>query len=113
MSAAVTRYRIMAYATGVVLILLCISIVFQVLGHPEMEHVTGFVHGVVFYPLYLLSVAELFLRFRLSLGRTVAIALAGTIPVMSFVAERKVTTWLTGKNGEDGVPVRRPAARRR
>lgn len=92
MQAAVFRYRVMAYVTGVMLLALCVSIGFQIAGHPTAEHITGTAHGFL-YIVYLLTVAELYFRARWPLGKVVLVALAGTIPVCSFIAERKVVAW--------------------
>ena len=89
---ALLRYRVMAYVTGVMLLALCVSIYLQ-LGPAQNDgpvHVTGTLHGYL-YLLYLLAAADLAWRARFSLGRTVLILLAGTIPFMSFVAEHLVT----------------------
>jgi integral membrane protein len=40
---------------------------------------------------YLLLTADLAYRDRWPVGRAVLVALAGTIPFVSFVAERKIT----------------------
>ena len=50
-------------------------------------------HGFV-YMVYLVVAFDLAVRAKWTFGRTVLVLLAGTIPVMSFVAERKVTGWV-------------------
>jgi integral membrane protein len=89
------RYRVMAYVTGVMLLLLCFSIWLQ-LGPAKNDgpvHVTGTIHGYL-YLLYLVAAADLAWRARFSLVKTVLVLLAGTIPFMSFVAEHVVTKQL-------------------
>ena len=88
---SVLRYRFMAYFTGVMLLLLCVSIYLQ-LGPPKNDgpvQVFGAIHGYG-YLLYLITAADLAWRARWSLLKTVLVLLAGTIPFMSFVAEHYV-----------------------
>ncbi len=92
MRAAVLRYRVMAYITGVVLIILCfVGIPLQVVaGKPEVANDVGVLHGLL-YIIYLVFAFLLARRLRLGAGPTVLVLLAGTIPVLTFVVER----WLT------------------
>ena len=91
MEAAVLRYRVMAYVTGVVLVILCfVGIPLQVAGHPAVANDVGVVHGIL-YIIYLVFAWLLARRLRLSVGPTVIMLLAGTIPIMTFVVERWVT----------------------
>jgi hypothetical protein len=44
--AAVLRYRVMAYETGVMLIILCfVGIALQIAGHPVVANYVGDLHG--------------------------------------------------------------------
>lgn len=92
MKGSLVRYRVMAYVTGVWLILLvCIAVPLKYLaGRPFLVDIVGPVHGVI-YMIFLVAAYDLARRCRWSLTRTVLVALAGTIPFLSFVAERKVT----------------------
>ena len=91
MHAAVLRYRVMAYITGVVLIVLCfVGIPLQIAGYPAVANVVGVIHGIL-YSIYLAVAYLLARRLRLPTGPTVLVLLAGTIPVLTFVVER----WLT------------------
>jgi integral membrane protein len=91
MHAAVLRYRVMAYITGVVLIVLCfVGIPLQIAGYPAVANDVGVVHGIL-YIIYLAVAYLLARRLRLPTGPTVLVLLAGTIPVLTFVVER----WLT------------------
>jgi len=90
-NAAVLRYRVMAYVTGVVLMVLCfVGIPLQVAGHPAVANDVGVVHGIL-YIIYLVSAWLLSRLLRLAPKPTVIMLLAGTIPVMTFVVERWVT----------------------
>jgi integral membrane protein len=89
--AAVLRYRVMAYVTGVVLVILCfVGIPLQVAGHPAVANDVGVVHGIL-YIIYLVFAWILSRRLRLATKPTVIMLLAGTIPIMTFIVERWVT----------------------
>ncbi|SFT09048.1 DUF3817 domain-containing protein [Saccharopolyspora flava] len=99
-------YRIMAYVTAVLLILLCAAMVLKY-GHflglcPEgsatqetgTTWVTtiGIAHGWL-YMVYLLVAVVATTQLRVPLGRMLLVLLAGTIPFGAFFAERKVVRW--------------------
>jgi integral membrane protein len=89
--AAVLRYRVMAYVTGVVLIILCfVGIPLQIAGKPAVANYVGVTHGIL-YIIYLVCAWILARRLRLAPKPTVIMLLAGTIPVMTFIVERWVT----------------------
>ena len=91
MKAAVLRYRVMAYVTGVVLIILCfVGIPLQIAGYPAVANDVGVVHGIL-YNIYLVCAWQLARRLRLSAKPTVIMLLAGTVPIMTFIVERWVT----------------------
>ncbi len=83
-------YRIAAYATGVMLLVLTVSVVLHY-GFGDLRLAwSGPVHGFL-YLGYLVCTVLLGASMRWRPGRMVLVALAGTIPLMSFVAERSVT----------------------
>ena len=85
------RYRVMAYVTGVVLIVLCfVGIPLQVAGYPAVANDVGVVHGIL-YIIYLVCAWILSRKLQLATKPTVIMLLAGTIPVMTFIVERWVT----------------------
>jgi integral membrane protein len=89
--AAVLRYRVMAYVTGVVLIVLCfVGIPLQVAGYPTVANNVGVVHGIL-YIIYLVFAWMLSRKLELATKPTVIMLLAGTIPIMTFIVERWVT----------------------
>jgi integral membrane protein len=89
--AAVLRYRVMAYVTGVVLIVLCfVGIPLQVAGYPAVANDVGVLHGIL-YIIYLVVAWILARKLRLATKPTVIMLLAGTVPVMTFIVERWVT----------------------
>jgi len=87
----VALYRVMAYVTGVVLIVLCILAIMQIFVNDEAAvSVVGTIHGAL-YIVYLLVAFPLTRRLRLTLWPTVAVLLAGTVPVMTFIVERRIS----------------------
>lgn len=92
MDAAVRRYRVMAYITGTVLIVLCfVGIPLQVAaGNDVIVNDVGTLHGIL-YIIYLVTAYLLARRLRLPVGPTILMLAAGTIPVLTFVVERWVT----------------------
>ena len=91
MEAAVLRYRVMAYVTGVVLIVLCfVGIPLQVAGYPTVANNVGVLHGIL-YIIYLVFAWILSRKLALATKPTVIMLLAGTIPIMTFIVERWVT----------------------
>ena len=90
MKAAVLRYRVMAYVTGVVLIILCVLAIAQIWTNDGAAvNAVGTVHGLL-YIVYLLVAYPLTRRLRLAPKTTIAVLLAGTVPVMSFIVESRI-----------------------
>ena len=86
-------YRFRAFLTGVVLISGCVALIVKYGTSLDMEPGTGYLwvaHGYL-YLIYVLVTVVLGVKLRWPLGRFVLVALAGTIPTMSFVAEHFVT----------------------
>jgi integral membrane protein len=86
--AALIRYRVMAYTVGVLLILLMlVAVPMKYIGHDD-RWVTwfGVPHGWL-YMLLILSAIDLGRRVKWSIRNVIGIALAGTVPFLSFVAE--------------------------
>jgi integral membrane protein len=94
-------YRIAAYATGVMLLVLTTSVVLHYGFDNRSLWWSGPVHGFL-YMGYLAATVSLGTSVRWRPARMVLVALAGTIPLMSFVAERSVTRELRGKKA--GAP---------
>lgn len=85
------RYRVLAWATGVALLCLTTAFILKyAFDSPGMMSWAGVTHGV-FYMVYLVVSVDLALKARWSIKGTVFVLLAGTIPFLSFVAERAVT----------------------
>jgi integral membrane protein len=91
--AALLRYRIMAYVVGCLLVVLvCVGLPLKY-GPWDNETVvlwTAIPHGWL-YMILLITAFDLGRRARWSWKRLILIALAGTVPFLSFVAERSAT----------------------
>ena len=91
MDSALLRYRVIAYVVGVMLLLLTVATVLDLVAHqPAMAAIVGPIHGVL-YMVYLVLAFHLAVLARWPWRYTVLILLAGTVPFLSFVAERSVT----------------------
>jgi integral membrane protein len=92
------RYRIMAWVVGTLLVVLvCIGLPLKYLyGNPTVVTWTAIPHGYL-YMILLITVVDLGLRAKWSWQRMILIALAGTVPFLSFVAERSATKNIRAK----------------
>lgn len=84
-------YRVIAWVVGVFLIVLMLVGMPLKYGWDQgvVVAVVGPLHGFL-YMIYLAVTAELGLRARWAWRRLVLVLLAGTVPFLSFVAERAV-----------------------
>jgi len=91
---AVRAYRIMAYVTGVMLMILCfVCVPLRYFAHvPEPAEVVGAFHGVL-YMIYIVIafVMTRFVRMRVASPGTIIVLAAGTVPILTFVVERWVS----------------------
>ncbi|GAA3804574.1 DUF3817 domain-containing protein [Streptomyces chiangmaiensis] len=89
-----TRYRVMAYVTGVLLVLLTLGViakyVLDVNGAADFTRVVGIAHGWL-YVVYLIFAFDLGAKAKWPVGKQLWVLLAGTIPTAAFFVERKVT----------------------
>jgi integral membrane protein len=93
---ALLRYRIIAWTVSVLLVVLFfvgIPLEFAA-GHKGVDAVVGIAHGMVFYPLYLILTVDLARRVKMPPIRLLLTLVAGTVPIVSFVAERQTTSWV-------------------
>jgi integral membrane protein len=92
---ALLRYRILAYTVGTgLVILVCVGIPLQIWDHNKViATYVGIAHGYLFM-VYLVLTFDLARRAGWHLIRVALVGLAGTIPFLSFYAERKVTGWV-------------------
>lgn len=96
MPGALLRYRVIAWTVSILLVVLfCIGIPLDfAFGHKGVDQVVGIGHGMVFYPLYLILTLDLARRVKMPPIRLLLTLLAGTVPFVSFVAERETTKWV-------------------
>ena len=102
------RYRIMAFTTGTLLIVLVfIGIPLQVWGSDDtLEKIVGTAHGFLFM-VYLVTALDIGIRLNwlqprswLKLG---LVMLAGTVPFASFYAEHRVRGEYRARLGSRGT----------
>jgi integral membrane protein len=87
---ALRRYRVMAIVVTVALFVLLVGMVLRYgFGEPEFSEAYSPLHGLL-YIVYLVTVLQLALAARWSLLRTVAVMVAGAVPVVSYLVERRV-----------------------
>jgi integral membrane protein len=105
MNGALTRYRVMAYIVGIgLVILVCIGVPLKYgADFSLIVEIVGPLHGFL-YIVYLLSVLDLAARGRWHLVRIILVMAAGTIPFLSFVAERNTVAYVRSKQP---VPARK------
>ncbi|MGW0826733.1 DUF3817 domain-containing protein [Streptomyces sp. NPDC002845] len=103
-----TRYRVMAYVTGVLLVLLTLGMVGKYVldldGAADFTRVVSIAHGWL-YVVYLVFAFDLGSKAKWPVGKQLWVLLAGTIPTAAFVVERKVSHELESKIAEDSPAV--------
>jgi len=103
-----TRYRVMAYVTGVLLVLLTLGVVAKYLldmdGAADFTRVVGIAHGWL-YVVYLVFAFDLGSKAKWPVGKQIWVLLAGTIPTAAFFVERKVTHELDAQVADDAPAV--------
>lgn len=92
---ALTRYSVMAYITGVMLLWLCVDMVLQYIvfniadiDTPGWFKFIAIAHGYIFM-VYCVVCLDLGVKARWAPAKWVTTILAGVIPVLSFVLERR------------------------
>ena len=91
------RYRLLAYIVGTGLVILFfVGVPLKHYGHPAVAQYVGIAHGFL-YIAYLLTVIELGLRYRLKPVRLLALASAGFVPFVSFIAEHYTTKYVRAR----------------
>ncbi len=94
MSGAIKRFRFMALVAGVMSLLLWfvdLPVVY-LFDNPEWKEAVAwipFVHGRI-YAAYVLVAIQFAVKARWSMKKMIWLILAGTLPIASFAAERRV-----------------------
>jgi integral membrane protein len=84
---ALLGYRVMAWTTGMWLIALCYEIVVHyVVKVNNPPTWIGVVHGWVYFT-YLLFTANLAVKVRWPIAKTIGVLLSGTIPLLGIIVE--------------------------
>ncbi|MBA2944620.1 DUF3817 domain-containing protein [Streptomyces himalayensis] len=103
-----TRYRVMAYVTGVLLVLLTLGTIGKYVldmdGAADFTKVVGIAHGWL-YVVYLVFAFDLGSKAKWPVAKQLWVLLAGTIPTAAFFVERKVSRELEAMVSEDGAAV--------
>lgn len=105
--AAFGRYRVMAFVTGGMLLVLCLEMLLKYVFHaggvdadgapqPVIGTWIAIVHGWI-YMIYAITVFDLWSRMRWSFGRIVALIAGGVIPVLSFIMEARARRWFEAR----------------
>lgn len=86
-ASALLRYRVLAYATGIWLLVLTAEMVAKyIFSVDNLPSWIAIVHGWVYF-VYLIMTIDLAVKVRWPAGRTIGTLLAGTIPFLSFFVE--------------------------
>ncbi|WP_432134156.1 MULTISPECIES: DUF3817 domain-containing protein [unclassified Streptomyces] len=106
-----TRYRVMAYVTAVLLVLLTVGVIGKRLLHLDgfgsFTTMVGIAHGWL-YVLYLIFAFDIGNKAKMPVGRLLWVLLAGTVPTAAFFVERRVTREVEPLIAQDAEP--KPAA---
>ena len=100
MKGVVLRFRVMAMLAGVMSLLLWfveLPVVY-LLDNPHLAEKVKwipFVHGYV-YAFYVLTAIHFTAKARFTVRQMILFILAGTLPVLSFIAERRVARTYKG-----------------
>ncbi len=94
MSGVILRFRVMAVIAGVMSLLLWgVELpVKYLLNNESLHEATSWIpiaHGYI-YPFYVLSAIHFAVRAQWKVSKMIFLILAGTLPVASFIAERRV-----------------------
>ena len=96
---ALTGYRVMAWLTGVWLIALCYELILTYVVKVEYPpEWISIVHGWVYF-VYLLFTANLAVKVRWGIAKTIGVLLAGTIPLLGIIVEQVQTRELKERFG--------------
>jgi integral membrane protein len=95
---ALLGYRVLAWTTGIWLIALCYEMVMKYVYGVEGLNWIAVVHGWVYF-IYLLFTANLAVKVRWPIGKTIGVLLAGTIPLVGIIVEQVQTKDIKDRYG--------------
>jgi integral membrane protein len=107
--AALRRYRYLAYVVGVgLLVLVFVGVPLQYGANvPQVAEVVGPIHGAL-YIVYLATAVDLARRSDLTTRQLFAIVLAGFVPFVAFVVERRISASVQSGLDDAGVSPESP-----
>ncbi|MFG2682737.1 DUF3817 domain-containing protein [Streptomyces sp. NPDC048392] len=98
-----TRYRVMAYVTGVLLIALCLGMIakyaLEMDGAADFTRVVSIAHGWL-YVIYLVFAFDLGSKAKWPVKKQLWVLLAGTVPTAAFFVERRISRELDASAAE-------------
>jgi integral membrane protein len=99
------RYRVLAFTTAALLIVLVfVGVPLQLAaGQAGVVNAVGTMHGFL-YLVYLYFAFELTRRLGVPTWQMILVLLAGTVPFCAFIAERKMTRLYEQRTGEIDAP---------
>ncbi len=95
---ALLGYRVLAWTTGIWLIALCYEMVMKYVYGVEGLNWIAVVHGWVYF-IYLLFTANLAVKVRWPIGKTIGVLLAGTVPLVGIIVEQVQTKDIKDRYG--------------
>jgi integral membrane protein len=96
MTKAFRRYRALSFITGTTLLILCATALLHAVNPTAWHHIYWFVkvigvgHGIVLYPIYMVTCFNLVLRHKLNLALLGLMLFAGFIPGLAFYLEYRI-----------------------
>ncbi|PZT68523.1 DUF3817 domain-containing protein [Streptomyces sp. SW4] len=95
-----TRYRVMAYVTGVLLVALTLGMIgkyaLKMGGAADFTQVVSIAHGWL-YVVYLIFAFDLGSKAKWPVKKQLWVLLAGTIPTAAFFVERRISRELEAR----------------
>ncbi|BFO15379.1 DUF3817 domain-containing protein [Streptomyces sp. KM77-8] len=103
-----TRYRILAYVTGVLLVALTFGMIGKYVldmgGAADFTQVVSIAHGWL-YVVYLIFAFDLGSKAKWPVKKQLWVLLAGTVPTAAFFVERRISRELEGRFAEEAPAV--------
>jgi integral membrane protein len=106
------RYRAMSYVTGTTLLILFVTLLLHTVDLSFWNRIHLFVdvvgigHGIVLYPIYMITCFNLTMKFRLPVFYIAIMLFAGFVPGLAFYLEHRMRLKLYPR----GLPAKVPAA---
>ncbi len=104
MELALKLYRAMSWIVGIALLVLTYATIRDWINHqPAWAQIVSPIHGIL-YMIYLITVINLYLKFKPSIRRLVLMVCAGFVPTLAFFVEHSTIKKFEGQiEATDGV----------